>query len=357
MKRLLVVMMLLLLVAGLTVGCKDVTDSFKPGNFGSSAQEKEMVAALTTKHGDLRESGAPRILETMMTTKVENGMPADQVSKYNKGSKELYVWFVYDNFNENQLQVEWIYTTEDYSIHTFTAQTGKDFGRGTFILKQPDAGWPVGKYKVEIRGAGVSSSVTFEIIEGQTVSVPILLPGGKVALPVKEPGWYLTGWEYMIASIDVTLQPNGYHSAVSGLYNYAQGTGEKGDFTISHWRNDSNGRRVAGSTSYSKWGDPPEYLKEGAVITLNIDRSYDANNTWGQNGFSIKFDSEDLPGAGYATAGRISFVNSAGTNTFHTFSGPVSNEKGFPKGKAGDKKAIWVYLEGHSYKYTYEWQD
>lgn len=363
MRKTLLVSSLVLVVLLAATGCKDITASFKPGSFGASAQETAMITALTTKHGDLRESGPPRFLETMMTSKVENGMPADRVTKYSKDTKKLYAWFVYDNFNEDVLEIEWIYVPQSHSIHTFKSQTGKDFGRGTFILEQPDSGWPTGAYRVLIRGRGIVSTIDFEIISGATVSVPVLLPGGQVQLPPRPAGWHLKGWDYIISQSDVTLHQNGYYkdSALMGtssrLYDYIKGTGEKGNFTVALWRADAAGKQLAGSTSTSTWDEPPLYLEPGKKIALQVTRAYDGTNTWGQNGLRIKFDSNDLPGAGYATSSSISFVNAGGTSYLHTYSGPVETEKAIPTGKPGDLKAIWVYLEGYSFRYTYEWRN
>jgi len=298
----------------------------------------------------------------MMTSKVDNGMPVDKVSKYAKGTEKLYVWFVYDNFNEDVLEIEWVYLPNNHSIHTFKSQTGKDFGRGTFIMEKPNDGWPTGAYKVFIRGRGITSTVDFEIIDGLTVSTPIMLPGGQVELP-KQPGWYLTGWEYLMSALDVTKQANGYHKesvlmgTSSKLYDYLEGKGEKNNFTVAMWRNGSNGSRIAGSTSISTWEDPPAYMEPGKKIALQVSRSYENNNTWGQNGLNIKFDSNDLSGASYSTSSSISLVDSSGKSYLHAFSGSIESTKGIPAGKKGDLKAIWVYLNGYSFKYTYEWRD
>jgi len=143
--------------------CKDITATYKPASFGASAQEQAMINALTSRYGDLRESGPPRFLECMMTTTTENGMPVDRVTKYSKDTKKLFAWFVYDNFSDDTLEIEWTYIPKNHSIHTFKSQTGKDFGRGTFILE---------------RGRGVTSTINFEIISGVTVSTPVLLAGG-----------------------------------------------------------------------------------------------------------------------------------------------------------------------------------
>lgn len=363
MRRTLLLVALSLVVILTAVSCKDITDSFKPGNFGGSAQEQAMVNALTSKHGDLRESGPPRILETMMTSKVENGMPADKVSAYSKDSAKLYVWFVYDNFNEDTIEIEWVYLDRNHSIHTFKSQTGKDFGRGTFILEKPTDGWPLGSYRVIVRGKGVTSTVEFKIVAGATVSTPILLPGGKVELPSK-PGWHLIGTDYLVSSGDVTKHQNRYYSETnlmgtsSKLYDYIEGTGGKNNFTVARWRTGGDGKQIAGSKSISKWDDPPSYLEPDRKVSLKVQRSYDpTNSTWGQSGMLIRFDSIDLPGAGYATSSTISFVTATGNTPWHAYDGVVESSRVIPKGKAGDRKAIWIGLDGYSFKYTYEWRD
>lgn len=171
---------ILLIVSILFSGCVDITDSYKPGNFGATEEEAEMVNAITEKYGDVTQDGEPRLLEVMMTSSINNFIPVDKVLKYSKDSDKLYVWFVYDNFNNDVLTIEWTYLNDDYLIHTFESKTGEDFGRGAFILEKPDSGWPIGKYEVKITGAGVSESVEFEIIDGPTESIPLEILSNNV---------------------------------------------------------------------------------------------------------------------------------------------------------------------------------
>ncbi|SFM22166.1 hypothetical protein [Methanolobus profundi] len=166
-----VAILLIAMVVGLS-GCTDISDSYKPGSFGATEEEQQIVDAVTDKYGDMTASGSPRLLEVMMTSSTVNFIPVDKVLKYSQDSEELYAWFIYDNFNYDTISVEWIYLDSDYSIYTFESETGEDFGRGTFILEQPDDGWPLGDYRVVISGAGVEESVDFEIIDGATVSEP-----------------------------------------------------------------------------------------------------------------------------------------------------------------------------------------
>ena len=180
-------MLCVILVLLLSAGCKDITDSFKPGSFGNTPEEKAMVEAITEKYGDLTEKGDPRFLEAWVTTSVESFIPVDVVSKYSRNTEKLYAWFVYDNFDEDELEIEWIYLDNNYSIHTFKATTGKDFGRGSFILEQPDDGWVTGDYEVIIRGRGVQKTINFEIINGATVSTPLDFSNGKIKLAASTP--------------------------------------------------------------------------------------------------------------------------------------------------------------------------
>ncbi|MBN1691604.1 MAG: hypothetical protein JW901_11330 [Dehalococcoidia bacterium] len=195
MKLKLILFVALIFVAGSFIGCKDIAGTLKArfnratqpvatssGNFGNTAEETAMINAITDKYGDLRESGSPRILELMLTSNVVNYIPADRVSQYSKDVDKFYAWFIYDNFNENTISVEWIYLEDDYSIGTSKSATGKDFGRGSFTLEAPDEGWPLGSYRVKVSGAGVTESVDFSVVDGATQSVAILLPDGSVDL-------------------------------------------------------------------------------------------------------------------------------------------------------------------------------
>ncbi len=228
------ILILCLVMVFIFAGCKDITDTFKAGNFGKSPQETAMVEAITEKYGDLTKDGEPRFLEAMVTSNVENFIPVDIVSKYSVNTEKLIAWFVYDNFNEAEVEIEWIYLDNNYSIHTFKSTTGEDFGRGSFILEQPDDGWVTGKYQVIIRGHGIQKTVPFEIINGATVSVPLPFVNGKIELastvttspepvkttaptttvkptvtakpaPTANPGWYFTRWEYVPSNSDYEL--------------------------------------------------------------------------------------------------------------------------------------------------------
>jgi hypothetical protein len=162
------VITIILVFLFLLVGCKDIVDTHRPGSFGNTPEEKEMVQNLITNYGDLTSKGEPRFLELTMTSNIVNFIPVDSVSKYSKDVNEMIVWFVYDNFNNDNIEIEWKYLENDFIIHTFVSKTGENFGRGSFILEKPDESWLLGKYRVTIRGKNVEEFIDFEVIDGKT---------------------------------------------------------------------------------------------------------------------------------------------------------------------------------------------
>ncbi|MTI95473.1 MAG: hypothetical protein FH749_08275 [Firmicutes bacterium] len=351
-KRFLALAGLIFLTIFVFTGCKDIQDSFKPGSFGQTEEEQAMVEALTDKYGDLTEFGDPRFLETMVTSHVENFIPVDVVSKYNKDTEKLYVWFVYDNFNEDVLDIEWVYLDTDFSIHTFQSETGKDFGRGTFILEQPDDGWPTGKYKVSIRGRGIEDTVYFEIIDGPTVADALPFENGKITLP-SSPGWYLTGWDYFISPVDASVVGGSYGGPE--LFDYHESQGGKNDFSYSIKRSDKNGKTLHAGTFHVTWTDPASYLAPGARATLTVNRTVEG---WGISRLAASFDNGDLEPS-RATSSVIRLVSPQGeTAIADSFQGTMSSEKVIPEGKPGDKKAVRIILgNDYGFRYNYEWRE
>lgn len=182
MRMRLILSLACIVIFSLLVGCEVIGGTTKAdfGDFGDTSQERAMIDALIDRYGDLRESGSPRILELMVASEVVNHIPTDRVSHYSSTLPEFYVWFIYDNFNEDTITVEWLYG--GHSIGTSSDKTGEDFGRGTFVLEAPDDGWPTGEYSVRVSGRGITETVGFEVIDGQTVAQTILSPDGKVNL-------------------------------------------------------------------------------------------------------------------------------------------------------------------------------
>ncbi len=373
-----IILMLCLIVVFIFSGCKDITDSFKPGSFGQTTQEKAMVEAITEKYGDLTQSGAPRLLEAMMTSNVENFIPVDIVSKYSKNADKFYAWFVYDNFDEDELEIEWTYLTTNYSIYTFKSITGEDFGRGSFILEKPDDGWAVGQYRVSIRGRGIEKTIDFEVYDGATVSVPLTIDNGIVNLPSTastpaavnpnttaatntssiQPGWYFTNWEYIICESDESLVGaiQSHTSAGDQLLDYNNGNGDKNDFYISHSRTFGNGNPVASGAVSITWTDPQEFAAEGQKFSFELDRQYE--DSWGITQMSATWDMENI-NPGYGTSGKINFVTPDGNGYLsNDYQGTFTMQKAVSKGSPGKRMAIIINLaNGYGYKYYYEWKE
>lgn len=353
MKKIAFVLFLALLVAA--AGCKDITGTFKPGSFGKTPREKAMVEALKGKYGDLTQKGEPRFLEARMTSKVEDFIPVDTVSQYSQDTQKLYVWFVYDNYNKDQIEVEWIYVDEDYSIHTFTEQSGEDFGRGAFILEMPDDGWALGNYKVVIRGQGLVETLTFQIIAGATVATPLPFENGEITLS-PNPGWYLTRWEYYMHPNDYSLV-GAMRKMVAGkidpVWDYQEGIGDKNNFTNVYTRKYDNGDVVATGSATTTWTDPPAYFGGGERPIIEVTRV--SESSWGINPLNITFDEETV-GSGGATMGAIEFITSNGETHVQNYQGTFQLKKPLP-GKVGHKKAVIIHLSGYGFKYYYEWKE
>jgi len=115
-----IVLILFVLGLFLLAGCKDITGSYKPGSFGASAADQKIQAYYKAKYGDLTASGTPRILEPLMSSDVKDYVPSDKVLKFSKDTSQLYAWFVYDNFKENDvINVEWKYLDTNFVIYTY----------------------------------------------------------------------------------------------------------------------------------------------------------------------------------------------------------------------------------------------
>lgn len=339
-------------------GCLDITGSFKPGSFGKTPREEAMIKAIAGKYGDLSQKGEPRFLEARMTSNIEDYIPVDTVTKYSKDAGKLYVWFVYDNFNNDQIEVEWIYVDESYSIHTFKAKTGEDLGRGAYILERPDDGWALGNYKVIIRGRGVEKTLTFAIIEGAMVAIPLSFENGNISLEEyknQAPGWYFTHWEYYKHPNDTADSGGKIGKFANGdtYTEYMEGKGEKNNFTNITARKLSNGEIAASGHAVTIWTDPAVYFGANDRVAITVNRVVDSS--WGINGFNASFDAADInPGGG--TSGIIRFATPDGQTNVQNYQGTFQMQKA-AKGKVGDIKAVIVYLNGHGFKYYYEWRE
>ena len=56
MKSKLIITMLLIGIVALS-GCTDISDSYKPGSFGTTEEEMQIVDAVTDKYGDMTATG------------------------------------------------------------------------------------------------------------------------------------------------------------------------------------------------------------------------------------------------------------------------------------------------------------
>ncbi|MDG6243139.1 MAG: hypothetical protein QCH31_01930 [Methanolobus sp.] len=317
-------LLLVMFLAGIVAlsGCTDISDSYKPGSFGATEQEQQIVDAVTEKYGDMTASGAPRLLEVMMTSSTQNFIPVDKVLKYSKNSEKLYAWFIYDNFENDKVYVEWIYLDNDYSIHTFESETGEDFGRGTFILEKPDDGWPLGDYKVIISGAGVEESVEFEIIDGATVSIPLDLLDGttidnqKADLESKE-------------TTDTVQTPqSGFVSESTSHSFVGEWSSNWGDMTFRQ-----SGNKIVGEYTHDKgriegvmkgdvfigtWSESPSYSEPNDAGDVELKLSSDGNSFEG----NWRYGSDSSAWRGGWTGTRVG--QSASTETTDTVPTPQS---------------------------------
>ncbi|HOI18637.1 MAG TPA: hypothetical protein PLX15_02125 [Candidatus Woesearchaeota archaeon] len=345
-------------------GCKDITDSYKAGSFGKTAEEDAMLNAITSKYGDMTKDGNPRFLEATMTSEVYNFIPVDKVSAYSNESEKLIVWFVYDNFKNDVLNIKWIYLDDDYSIHTFTSKTGDDFGRGSFILEMPEDGWPIGSYRVTISGAGVSESINFKIIDGPTVSSPLDLLIAEETPETKDtidsasedskPGWYL---------VDVIDKGDKYDST-HPYYSYDVDY-KRGDVTTSVIGDE--GETLIVRTIYNA---PPEYIPAEGEIAIPVSKEGVMVHTGGltmNDKSNIVLDAADIDfGAGtgshyrlkdetYGEFFTLGSADSTGTFKEGIFKGkaPAAN---MYHGKMSIKYEVFS-MAMYGTKYIYEWRD
>jgi len=364
-------LLLVLLLIGMVAlsGCTDISDSYKPGSFGTTEEEQQIVEAVTEKYGDMTASGEPRLLEVMMTSSTQNFIPVDKVLKYSKDSGELYAWFIYDNFENDVISVEWIYLDNDYSIHTFESETGEDFGRGTFILEKPDDGWPLGNYKVIISGAGVEESVEFEIIDGQTVSIPLeLLEGMATDSQQAEfestetsttasgitPGWYLTKVEDYGDKVASTNDYYSYDVDYERGNVWTSNTGDKGETvqvrTISEEPEDFYAAEEEIAINVRKEGEliAPGQLGIGDSSSITIDMADVAVDRGTSSHYYLEDDT-------YGSFFYMDWRDETGDVKEGTFkaNAPAANAFG------GSFRILYGYSNGAYYRtnYIYEWRE
>jgi len=175
----------LLIAVVLASGCAEVSfGSQKIGDFGNTKEEQKAIQFAKDKYGDpLTNSGPPRFLEPMVATGLVNNTPVNKVTKFSKDTGSIFFWVFYDNFkNGDQLTLTWTFNGK--TVITLQREAGGDFGRAFGEFLKPDKGWAVGTHTITINGGGTSVTATFEIIDGQTQTVP--LPYAKESYNVDE---------------------------------------------------------------------------------------------------------------------------------------------------------------------------
>jgi hypothetical protein len=318
MKSKLIIAILLIGIVALS-GCTDISDSYKPGSFGTTEEEMQIVDAVTDKYGDMTATGEPRLLEVMMTSSTQNFIPVDKVLKYSKDSEELYAWFIYDNFDNDIISVEWIYLDSDYSIHTFESETGEDFGCGTFILEKPDDGWPLGDYKVIISGAGVEESVEFEIIDGATVSIPLDLLAGT-SIGSQQADFGNSGTTEALPTPQSGFEAESTSSSFIGDWtsNWGDMTFEQsGNKIIGEYTHD-NGKLegvVNGDVFIGTWSESPSYAEPNDAGDVELKLSSDGNSFEG----NWRYGSDNSAWSGGWTGTRVG-QSTTSTSTISTSS-------------------------------------
>ncbi len=361
MKKIIITILMLTLLLSLS-GCLDIKDSAKAMGWGNSENEQAMISALNKKYGNLTGDGEPRIIELMVTTETEDFIPKDKVSKYSSSTPEFKAWFVYDNFDNEEVEIEFIFTDESHSIYTFTSETGDDFGRSDFTLESPDGGFPVGNYKVVVTGAGVTATKTFEVYDGATISTPIILPDGTVNIDGEN--YNIDDLEDKIETTEKTETEENAETAEKGGYwelvntEFMDSEDSRADHesegVISYYQkvDDVDGRGGYTHDHTFTYDIPKNSYGENEEIVLNLVLSQ--NNSTGNSNSSVHI---------YATVNGQSLKDSNG-DLCVGFSSTTLSElsvKGTAPDKSNDKMQIEIKANntGGDFKaiYTYEWRE
>ena len=182
---------------------------------------------------------------------------------------------------------------------------------------------------------------------------------GKVCASTAQGGWHLVESKYYPSALDITILGGAYEQG-RGLYDTFAGEGSEGEMRFSHTRKDANGKTLAYVNYQVNWEKPPAYLAPEKKTGFNIEmKVLSFSSGWDSSVWaSAHFDSADLPGASYATAGKIPFRAAGGGEILRNMKTYFESSKVIPAGKKGDKKAIWLNLgNGYGYAYIYEWRE
>lgn len=132
--------------------------------------------------------------------------------------------------------------------------------------------------------------------------------------------------------------------------------------TFSHSRVTGKGQGIAHNKYQVIWDAPPSYLAPGAKTGFDIAvKILDYSGSWNNSpAINAHFDAGDIK-PGYGTSSYISFTSDIGSSLVATPEQDIDTyleiSKAVPEGKAGDKKAIVLFLGNSTgYSYIYEWK-
>jgi hypothetical protein len=343
------------------VGCNDISGKGM-ADFGTSDSDKEVLDHFTDVYGDITKSGEPRFLEPIVTSNIIDNQPVDKVTKYSSDIDSLYLWFVYDNFEENDpIEIEWIYSTNGKVINKIETMATGDFGRGVFSLEKSLDSWPAGEYEVVISGRDESVSVSFFVIDGNTISENLPwdnLAENNVIETSKDvstkPGWYL------VESNDFSKKPDD-----NNYYRYEMDF-ERGDIT---WK--TFGSKSEVFSTQTTWAEPPSYLVEQEEFSIDVTKKgldIQPKDIGFKESTDVSIDKFDLglgskTAAGYYFADslkgdtlKITWEDNTGIEKSYSFTGNAP-KKGAFNGKFGLRVKTYAGSTQVGTQYVYEWRD
>ena len=162
----------------LICGCANVPMGKTPvADFGTSKDAQQAQNWFTNTYGNpATYTGAPRILEPMVSDGMVNNIPANKVSKLSQDTSSVYFWVIYEGFaNGDTITATWMYNGQHYAV--LSKKTGGNYGIVSGQFDKPQNGWALGSHTITISGNGAQNSTTFEIISGQTQIVPLPYSG------------------------------------------------------------------------------------------------------------------------------------------------------------------------------------
>lgn len=172
-------------------------------------------------------------------------------------------------------------------------------------------------------------------------------------------GWYLVETKYHPASYDKTVYGGAVYRG-GDLYDTYTAEGAEGSMTLSYSRSTGSGTGIAHITWQVNWDTPPPYLAPGQKTGFNIGVKVLSYSAWKSTpGINAHFDSGDIkPGGGTSSYIAIgNYLTATPGNDINTY---LESSKVIPEGRAGDKKAIVLFIGfGDSptgYTYKYEWR-